>query len=442
MNPERFPRARLDDREAWPEARLRRYQFAKLRTLVSLAHRELPFYRRRFNGAGFDPEGLRDWDDFRRVPILTKEEVLQAFEEQGHFSAGLELHDPRTARVLSVTSGTLGTAFLSLSRSWRRATGKALARAYRWAGFSPGMRLMTGAPAWHSLAVKESYAVPHLGATYVVPWGTFLPRFAGPFLDTLQDLRPELVSIFLPMLYAVLGECRRRGTDPREAFRSVESLLVNGAPMTPRSRAVLLHELGVPKLFEGLGSSEGLVAMECAFHQGHHVFVDTCYAEIVDPVTRAPLPPGQRGSVLLTSLIPHGSVYIRYDTGDLGEMLRERCRCGRTWPLLEVYDRCANRFVVDGREMVSYDVRLCLDEVPELVGVPFAVIRREGPMSHLRLAIQKPPASNPAALGARVRAALEERLAVSAREEWVEELPARWKGTPVIPEEEWGAPHG
>jgi hypothetical protein len=37
---------------------------------------------------------------------------------------------------------------------------------------------------------------------------------------------------------------------------------------------------------------------------------------------------------------------------------------------------------------------------------------------------------------------LEERLAVSAREEWVEELPARWKGTPVIPEEEWGAPHG
>jgi phenylacetate-CoA ligase len=432
----------FDETESWPEARLQRLQFRKLKRLLSWASRELPFYRRRFDEAGFHPDHLRGWGDFRRVPILTKQEVLKAMEGGGHFAVGMETEEPDRPAVLGVTSGTLGTTFLSLSRRWRSAMGRGVVRAYWWAGLSPGMRVMTAAPAWHGLAVKESYAVQRLRATSVVPWGTFLPRFSGEFLDALLDLRPQFVSLFLPMLYALLAECARRGARPEEVFRSVTSLVVNGAPLTPRSREALKEELGVNDLFEGLGSSEGLVAMECSFHRGHHVFVDTCYVEVVHPVTKELLAPGMRGSVVVTSLIPHGSVYIRYDTGDLGEMLMHRCQCGRTWPLLEVYDRCANRFAVNGREMVPYDVRLCLDELPELVGIPFAVIREEENMSHLRLAIQGPPVGDLAPLGAKLKTVLEEGLAVKARVEWVEELPARWKGTPVIAEKEWGVSRG
>lgn len=444
MRPERSasPQRHFDEKEAWSEARLRSYQFGRLRALLRSAHRDLPFYRRRFDDAGFHPDRLRTWEDLSRVPILTKAEVRKAMEDRQHFAVGMEVRAPGEAAVLTVTSGTLGTTFLSLSDRWRAAAGRALARAYWWAGFSPGMRLMTAAPAWHALAVKESYAVRYLKGQYVAAWGTFLPRFSRQFLDALMDLRPQFVSMFLPMLYALLAECRERDIAPRDAFQSVESILVNGAPMTPRSRELLERHLGVNNLFEGLGSSEGLVAMECAVHQGHHVFADTCYVEVVHPLTREPLAPGQRGSVVITSLIPHGSPHIRYDTEDLGEMLPHRCPCGRAWPLVEVYDRCANRFVVAGREMVPYDVRLCLDELPHLVGLPFAVIRSDGEMPGLRLAIQKPPTGRPDTLAAEANAVLEARLHVTVRIEWVEELPMRWKGTPVIAASDWGASHG
>lgn len=209
--------------------------------------------------------------------------------------------------------------------------------------------------------------------------------------------------------------------------------------MTPRSREHLRDELGVADIYEGLGNPEGLTAMECSFHRGHHIFPDCCYVEITDPKTGAPMPWGKRGTVVMTSLIPHGSLYIRYDTEDLGEILPARCECGRTWPLMEIYDRRANIVRVAGKEVLPYDVRLCLDELPELVGVPFAVVRGAKEETHLRLVIQKPSGAAEERLGARIRLRLKEELGLDVKQEWSEGLPERWKGLTVIEEKDLGA---
>src|SRR3989304_4939836 len=283
-----------------------------------------------------------------------------------------------------MASGTLGTSFLYLPKRWRSLRGGSLARAYWWGGLRAGMHMLMAAPAWHSLAVQESRVIERLGATCVIPWGTFLPRFAENFLTTLVDTRPDFVSMFLPMLYALLAECRRRRMEARLAFDSVQYLLIVGAPMTPRSREQLKEELGVRDIFEGLGNPEGLTAMECSFHRGHHIFSDCCYVEIVDPKTGALLPAG--------------------------------------------------------KEIVPYDVRLCLDDFPELIGVPFAVVRGEKSAPYLKLLIQRPATGDPSGLGARLRALLRQRLQIDAREEWNEELPERWKGVAVLQEKDWGTP--
>lgn len=436
----RAKRSYQDDKDTWPEERLRRFQFRMAKRLLHYAYQELPFYRRRFDAARLHPDSVKGFHDFTRIAPFTKREVLDEIKEKESFETGMESCSSADQAVLCMTSGTLGTSFLYLPKRWRSARGDSLVRAYRWAGLRPGMRMLMAAPAWHSLAVQETRVIERVGATCVVPWGTFLPRFSGNFLDTLTDARPEFVSIFLPMLYALLGECRRRGVSPRQAFASVKSVLVVGAPMTPRSRERLKEDLGVADIFEGLGNPEGLTAMECSFHRGHHIFMDCCYVEIIDPESGKALPPGNRGNVVITSLIPYGSVYIRYDTEDLGEILPYRCECGRTWPLMEVYDRRANAIQVAGKEIVPYDVRLCLDEAPELTGIPFAVVRGEGSMPYLRLVIQKPSVGALDQIETRLRTLLMDKLQLEARQEWTEELPARWKGVTIIEEKDWGAP--
>ncbi|HXG52731.1 MAG TPA: AMP-binding protein [candidate division Zixibacteria bacterium] len=437
MTPADRPQDRFDDMDTWPRERLRRFQYRKLKQVVDRAYRHLPFYRRRFDAAGVRPDQIRSLEDFTRLPLFTKRDVLREMEERGSFCAGMELRDPADPAALCMTSGTLGSAFLCLSGKWRSARGDSLARYCWWGGLRPGMRALMAAPAWHGLAVQESRALERLGATCVIPWGTFLPRYAGNFLDALRDLRPQFVSMFLPMLYALLAECRRREIEPREAFNGVRHLVLVGAPMTPRGRDRLREELGVADVFEGLGNPEALTAMECSFHCGHHLFLDCCYVEVVDPENGAPVPPGARGTVVVTSLIPHGSLYIRYDSGDVGEILPEPCPCGRTWPRLEVYDRWANAVHVAGARIFPYDVRLCLDDVPELIGVPFALLRGDRSSRSLRLVIQKTPNGDSERLGRRLRARIEESLGIEASAEWTERLPERWKGIAVIEEKDW-----
>ncbi len=431
----------LDAQDTWPEERLRRFQFLKIKRVLNYAYQNLPFYRRRLKAAKVHPEYIKSFQDFIRVPTFTKTEVLKKLKEKSSFVSGMEAPDRAEQAVLCMTSGTLGTTFLYLPKRWRLMRGDSLLRAYWWAGLRPGMLMLMAAPAWHSLAVQECRVIQRLRARCVVPWGTFLPRYSANFLDTIMDVKPDFVSIFLPMLYALLAECRRRRVSPAVAFESVKYVLVVGAPMTPRSREKLREELGVRDIFEGLGNPEGLTAMECSFHRGHHIFLDCCYVEIVDPKSGELLPAGKRGNVVITSLIPCGSVYIRYDSEDLGEILPGPCECGRTWPLMEVYDRRANAVHVAGKEIVPYDVRFCLDEIPELTGLPFAVIRGEREMSTLRLVLQRPSTGDLHQIGVRLKALLKEKLKLDAREEWTEELPERWKGVTVIEEKDWGLAH-
>lgn len=431
---QRYP----EDQEGWPVERLRNFQFRKLKRVLQHAYQNLPFYQRRFDAAGIQPNGVKSFQDFSRIPTFAKRDVLREIAKRRSFAIGMEMRDPAEPAVLCMTSGTLGSSFLYLPEKWRSIRGDSLIRFYQWGGLRPGMRVLMAAPAWHGLAVQESRALERLRATCAVPWGTFLPHYAGNFLDAIIDLRPEFICMFLPMLYALVAECHRRGAVPRRAFASVKHLVLVGAPMTPRSREKLEEELGVGDIYEGLGNPEALTAMECSVHCGHHIFIDCCYVEVVDPKTREPLPPGKRGTVVVTSLIPHGSVYIRYDSEDVGEILPRSCECGRTWPLLEVYDRWANAVQVGAKEIFPYDVRLCLEEAPEFIGIPFALVRGEKKSDHLRILIQKPAAGNLNQMGGRLKVLLRKRLHVEATAQWTEQLPERWKGVAVIDEKEWG----
>lgn len=426
----------MDQAETWPADKVEKYQWRKLRTLLSYAYDNIKFYRWWFDKAGATPRAMSGTKDLSCLPILRKADIMKCREHSKTFSAGMEALQRDGHATLGMTSGTTGTDFLYCSRRWRRYQGERLMRAYWWAGLRPGMRMMLTVPAWHCWAAEESYLVQRMGAVSVVPWGTFLPRFAGNFLDAILDQRPEFIAMFLPMLYALQSECKRRQISLRQAFRGMRCILVVGAPLTPTARQTLQEETGV-NIFTGAGTTEGLIAMECGQHDGYHIFIDTCYVEVVDPVSGKPLPPGQKGRLLLTAFNPHGTVYIRFDTGDLGRINPETCSCGRTWPLLEIYDRLNNIFFVRGKKLVPYDVRICLDKVPELNGLPFSVIRQSRPDSFLWLAVQKPLNARLGQVEAELQKVLKRQLQVKIKAEWVEELPERWKGAPLIEEADW-----
>ncbi len=427
----------FDEKDLWPPERLWQMAWRRLKMVLRHAYRRLPFYRRRFHEAGLTPEDIRTPTDLARLPLLTKGQVL-ALQAQGEGPLfGMEWGGKEPS-VFLLSSGTVGTAVLwePWSKMWLRSL--ACARAYWHMGLRPGMRALMVAPSWHLVSLLDRMVYDRIipCQAVVVPWGTHLPVYAGHLLDAILHQRPQFVNMFLPMLYALLAECQRRGLDPKKAFASFRTLGVTGAGMTLPAWRELDRLVGEGKLLEGYGHAEAVVSHGCPAHLGHHLMLESAYMEIVDQETGQPLPPGQRGLVVSTVLIPQGSLYIRFAPGDIGEFLPQRCPCGLPWPLIEVYGRVEDQLEIGGRKLLPYDVRSCLDEVPELVTVPAAIVRRRAPMSCLELMVERPAGADTAHLERKIEEAIGRGLGLAVRVHWAQALPVRWKGTPVVDEEE------
>lgn len=433
MSPFSEPFDRLDT--LTPEE-LRTWWTRRLASVLRTAGAELPFYRRRFEEARFDPATFRTLDDLVRVPVFGKADVLAAQGERGGAAVGLERRrKSRRGNTMSMSSGTEGTTFILHTAAWRKLQGYSAARCHWWAGLRGGSPFVLSAPAWHSYAAVQPYIAERFGMPCIVVAGTYLPHFADRIVDAFLRFRPRFVTMFLPMVFSIVAASRRRGERPETIFGSVETLVVTGAPITPGMRAHLERMTGVARVAEIAGTSENVLAVDCVHANGLHVVPDTCVVEVLDPKTRRPVAGGERGSLVHCVLIAEGSVYLRYDSGDVAVIHSDPCPCGLPSPRIKVLGRWENSFSLFGRRLLPYDVQLALEEdVPELAGVPCVIVREPIAEGRLRLLLPEPEA-RAAALAGEILAALGRRFSVPVEVNWVRDLPLRFKGVaPVLSE--------
>ncbi len=116
------------------------------------------------------------------------------------------------------------------------------------------------------------------------------------------------------------------------------------------------------------------VAYECEGHDGLHVSEDHFLVEVLDPITHEPVPEGESGELVLTSLTIQAFPLIRFRTGDRVRVLAEGCPCGRTLRRLEwLPDRVDDLFVIQGvkidKDQVAFRVAQTLGFAPRKLSV-------------------------------------------------------------------------
>ena len=427
----------FDDFDRLSPEELDTWWAGRLAEILAVAGAELEFHRRRFGAAGFDPASFSGLSDLSAVPIMRKADVLAAQRAGGALGAGIERFGPIPGRIVTMSSGTSGTSFLRWPREWREVQGASSLRAHWWAGLRPGTPFLLVAPGWHVYAAVQSYIVERLGLPGVVVSGTYLPRFSDRILDAVRLFRPRFLILFLPMVFSLLAEGRRRGLAAGDVFGSVEQLVVTGAPITAGMREHLRAATGAGRVVELAGSSENLLAAECGCAPGLHVVPDTCHVEVLD-ADGGPAVGGERGRVVHTTMVPWGSMYIRYDGGDIGTLDPAPCPCGLPSPRLKILGRAEHEFVLAGRRRLPYDVQAAVEEeVPELAGATFAIATEGLAAGRLRLLVQAPDDGSTAALEEALTRRLRARFDVEVEVRFPRSLPLMMKGvTPVVSERE------
>lgn len=308
--------------ECMPDKERERLQLQRLKTIVKYAYENVPFYKKRFNKAKVKPGDIKTLADIRKLPFTEKADLREVYPF-GMFAAArkdiVEVHS---------SSGTTGTpVVVGYTRNDIGLWGEVMARALTMTGATKddiiqncyGYGLFTGGLGVH-------YGAQTIGATVV-------PISAGQTRRQLQIMVDFGTTILTstPSYALHMAEALAEEGISRKKIKLKAGCF--GAEMwTERMREELekrfnLHALNIYGLTEIIGPG---VAQECMDKDGLHVAEDHFYPELIAPDTREPLPEGEKGELVLTTLTREGMPVIRFRTKDITALRGGKCSCGRT----------------------------------------------------------------------------------------------------------------
>lgn len=316
---------------------LERIQFRKLRAILSYAYENVPLYHAKFRSAGVRPDDIMTFEDTLKIPITTKHEIQRTPLNQ-MTARGVDIQKCLANR----TSGSTGIPSITLvGKRTQDFEGAAWLRAY----FENGLglrdkRLTICDPrSFHASREQWTQRIGIMKRKYA----SIFDRVEKAFAFVSQE-KPDVIEGYPSSLAILAHFCRTNNCilNPRLVFTQAEYL-------DAQSRE-LLSSVFRTEVFDYYGSSEfSLMAWECPAHMGYHLNADGLVMEFVSSGEH--VASGERGEIVCTTLVNHEMPLIRYDIGDIGIPMEDRCKCGITLPIMKLVEGRKDDFLLalDGR---------------------------------------------------------------------------------------------
>lgn len=292
----------------WSPDRMRAWQWARIRELVTFAVKSVPFYRDLYAAAGFAPGDLKDWNDFHRLPVVSKEQVIANYPDR-MLPPGIDMNGLITSR----SSGSSGKV-LDIAYDARAMTTYILSglRLYRM-GFDYRP--------WHRqvYVYTSPYPLRSLFGLYPLRFMSTLTPI-DQLLPVMRRFRPDLLVCYPSHLQAIAQATTaadRRQIRPR-------LISVNSEMSTQAERDAMAEFFGCPVLDEYSSEELTRIAAQCR-HKRYHLFEDINLIETVGELGR---PTTEMGTIIGTNLHNFAMPIIRYRQDDLGQVAGEQCACG------------------------------------------------------------------------------------------------------------------
>ncbi len=361
-------------RLAWETPRQARFPFAsperilaaqraRLRRMVALAYRRVPFYREAMRARGLTPGDIRTVEDLERLPIIEREDLqhdLSRFLPDGRLpahaliestsgSSGMprEVYQDHAALMLNAAHGERQRS------QWVRHIGQRVG--YREALIAS----VTGS----ARSIQEHVAASHLVPRQMLVQRQYLDARTdmGEIVRALADFAPHVVHSYGSLLAELFAFLKRQGL----RLPSLRLVTFSSDGLPDRARQLIQDKFGLP-VYGTYQSTEALqLGFECEAQRGYHLNCDLYPLRVVDGEGRT-LPPGESGEVVVSNLVNPGTVLFNYRLGDLATLSPEPCPCGRHLPLLQHIDGRQSEYfeLASGRRLHSIQFASLLRRQP------------------------------------------------------------------------------
>ena len=360
---------------------MRELQSKSLHSLVERVYNNVPFYKKKMDDLGVKPSDIQSIDDIAKLPFTYKQDLRDNYPF-GLFAVPMK--DIVRVHASSGTTGKPTTVGYTIAdiKNWK----EAVARCFGMCGIdqndimqiSYGYGLFTGGLGVH-------YGAENVGCSVI-------PISGG---NTRRQL--QLMSDFGSTVLACTPSYALHLADALSEFGySLDDMklrigVFGAEPWTENMRKELEKKWGI-NAFDIYGLSEIMgpgVANDCIYHNGLHVNEDHFFPEIVHPDSKQPLPDGEEGELVFTTLTKEGIPLLRYNTRDLSTLNRETCECGRTLVRMKkITGRSDDMLIIRGVNLFPSQIEHVLLEMGETSAHYMLYVDRVNNLDTLELKVE------------------------------------------------------
>ena len=311
------------------------------------------FYGEVYRKAGIS--GVSSQEDFEKLPFSSKDDLRNAYP------LGIQAVPEEEVVRIHSSSGTTGKPVI-IPYTAKDVDDWAImfARCYETAGITNRDRIqITPAYGLWTAGIGFQLGAEKLGAM-TVPMG---PGNTDKQLQMMMDLKTTVLTATSSYALLLAEEINKRGL--RDKIHLKKGVF-GSERWSKKMREYIRNELGV-ELYDIYGLTEIYgpgIGITCEKEQGIHYWDDYVYIEIINPETGEPVPDGETGEIVITTLVKEGAPLLRFRTHDLSRIIPEKCSCGRSYPRLDtIGGRSDDMFKVRGVNMFPKQVEELLQDV-------------------------------------------------------------------------------
>ena len=371
--------------ETMSREELRDLQLERMKWCVQYAYDNVPFYQKSFKDAGVEPGDLKTLEDITKFPFITKQDMRDNYPD-GLFAV------PRSKVVrLHASSGTTGQAtVVGCTENDLKHWGECFARGLAICDcdenatmqIAYGYGLFTGGLGAHRGGETAGCAV--------------IPISSGNTkrqIQMLKDMQVDVLACTPSYALHIADTAIGMGINPATDLK-VRAGIFGAEPCSQGMRDEIAEKLGV-QYCDVYGLSEVMgpgVAFECKEMSGLHLAEDHFFAEIIDPDTLQPVPDGEYGELVFTTLTRECCPLVRYRTRDITRIISEPCACGRTHRKIDrIIGRSDDMLILRGVNVFPSQIEQVLTGFPEIATQYQIILTTRGPLDHVELRVETVP---------------------------------------------------
>lgn len=369
------------EKECMDREELRQLQLERLQSTIHRVYKNVPFYRKKFDELGIDPDDFGNLEDIRRLPFTTKDDL------RNNYPYGLFAVPLREVVRIHASSGTTGmSTVVGYTKNDLKTWSDLVARILVAGGITKddviqiafNYGLFTGAFGLH-------YGAEKVGAS-VIPISSGNTKRQ---VKIMQDFKTTALVCTPSYALLIADTIIEMGINPNSL--SLRYGLFGAEPWSEAMRKEIQDKLKIIAT-DNYGLSEIMgpgVAGECLEQKGLHINEDHFLVEVIDPETLEPLPMGEAGELVITTLTKEAFPMVRFRTRDLTRLIPGECKCGRTFVRMErIRGRTDDMLIVKGVNVFPSQIESVLFEIEGTEPHYQIVIERKGPIDEMTVLVE------------------------------------------------------